>query len=631
LPLAITAIAWQPMVLLPGAGVDPSWQAGLEMAVHGGITFGNHLIFTYGPLGFLSVPQLWYAHLGELAFAYTVLIRLALAIALFLAARQSFGAIGAFVIAAIVASVDVQLTEMVAFLIVAVAALDRGLRGRRALALAAASGAFAGVEFLNKVSIGISLAAMTAVLVLSLSGRRERYAGAAVAGFAVALVLGWAVTGQSFGALGDYFVNSARIVSGYAAAMGMADPSFAWAHASAFLGLALGLWGAWQMTATGTRRQRLGIAGLWLAFWFFAFKEGFVREDVLHVVWFFEGLLGGFVAFRWRRGQRAAGLVGTGALLALALAAQGVTFGTDFDPPSHIKAAFDDLRSVVDEGRSKAFRVAGRAAIIATEPIDPQSLALLGGHTVAVFPQEIALAWAYRLDWDPLPVEQSYSAYTTSLDGLDAADLASRRAPERIILDPPHTELDGRLPAFDEGQTSRAILCRYRSLRATAGFDVLGLGPDRCSPPEPLATMHADWGQTVSVPAPPRGDSLVSVRIGGIGIGGFERITALLYKPDERFVSLNGAIARRLVTGTAADGLPLSASRGVDLPAPFNFARGARTIAVLRAGQGPTGGKPITYSFFVQSVTPAGRGAADRPAGGSRRGSDGARATRTSR
>jgi hypothetical protein len=608
-PLAITAIAWQPMVLLPGAGVDPSWQAGLEMAVHSGITFGNHMIFTYGPLGFLNVPQLWYAHLGELAFAYLVLIRLALAIALFAAARESFGAVAAFVIAAIVASVDGELVEMVVFLIVAVAAVDRAVWGRRAVALVTASGAFAGIELLVKVSTGISLAAMTVVLVATLPGsraRRGRYVGAAVAGFAVALVAGWGATGQSFAALGDYFVNSARIVSGYAGAMGIADPSLAWGHAAAFLGLALGLWGAWQMTATGTRRRRVGIVVLWLVFWFFAFKEGFVRQDALHTTWFFEGLLGGFVALRWRAAQRPAALIGIGALLALALAAQGVTFGTDFAPTSHVKAAFDDLRSVVDEGRSNAFRVAGRAAIMATETIDPQSLALLRGHTVAVFPQEIALAWAYGLNWDPLPVEQSYSAYTSSLDELDVADLASRRAPERIIVDPPHNELDGRLPAFDEAQTSRAILCRYRSLRATAGFDVLALGADRCSAPAPLATVHADWGQAVSVPPPPNGHSLVSVRIGGVGIGGLERITALFYKPAERFVSLNGATLRRLVTATAADGLPLRASPGVDEPAPFNFAPGARTIAVSRTGQGPTGGKPITYSFFFQSVSPAG-------------------------
>ena len=43
------------------------------MAHHFGITFGNHLIFTYGPLGFLSVPTLWYSDTGTIAVLYTLL------------------------------------------------------------------------------------------------------------------------------------------------------------------------------------------------------------------------------------------------------------------------------------------------------------------------------------------------------------------------------------------------------------------------------------------------------------------------------------------------------------------------------------------------------------------------------
>jgi hypothetical protein len=91
----------------------------------------------------------------------------------------------------------------------------------------------------------------------------------------------------------------------------------------------------------------------------------------------------------------------------------------------------------------------------------------------------------------------------------------------------------------------------------------------------------------------------VYVRINGVGIGGLERLRAFLFKPSERFIVLNG-FEFRLVAGTAADGLPLQASRGMDYPSPFNMAVGAKTIAVRKAGQGPTGGKPITFAFYVQ-------------------------------
>ncbi len=73
-----------------------------------------------------------------------------------------------------------------------------------------------------------------------------------------------------------------------------------------------------------------------------------------------------------------------------------------------------------------------------------------------------------------------------------------------------------RLQGFDEGQTTRAILCRYAELRTTERFQVLGVRPDRCGTPVLLATVHAPWGKSVGVPAPPNDHSFVFVRIGGV-------------------------------------------------------------------------------------------------------------------
>ncbi len=97
-PLAIVLASWRALPLEPRPGLDNSWHAGLHMALQGGITFGSHLIFTYGPLGFLSVPTLWYTDTGVIAVVYTVLLRIALAAALFAAARRSYGTgVGAIV------------------------------------------------------------------------------------------------------------------------------------------------------------------------------------------------------------------------------------------------------------------------------------------------------------------------------------------------------------------------------------------------------------------------------------------------------------------------------------------------------------------------------------------------------
>ena len=64
----------------------------------------------------------------------------------------------------------------------------------------------------------------------------------------------------------------------------------------------------------------------------------------------------------------------------------------------------------------------------------PAQLAALRGHSVAVEPWEVAAAWAYGLDWLPLPVFQNYTAYTARLDRLNSEAIEDpARGPERIL------------------------------------------------------------------------------------------------------------------------------------------------------------------------------------------------------
>jgi hypothetical protein len=84
-------------------------------------------------------------------------------------------------------------------------------------------------------------------------------------------------------------------------------------------------------------------------------------------------------------------------------------------------------------------------------------------------------------------------------------------------------------------------------------------------------------------------------------------VIALLYKPPTRRVALDHR-SNRLVEGTAADGLVMRAAPGVDFSAPFNIAANSSTIAVGKTGQGSGGGRPITYSFFAQTILAGPRG-----------------------
>lgn len=579
--------------------MDPSWSAALSMAVHFGVTFGNHLDFTYGPLGFLDQNQLWYGDTGQLAFVYLLLVRMTLAIAIYAGARRSYGTIAGFLIAVLVVAL-VEDVVAIAFLIAAVYVIQAPPRPRAALLLLGAGGALAAFELLIKVSDGGQLALMVVVLTAALEGSRVRHASAAVLGFVVVLLAGWALAGQDLGALPAYLHNSARIVSGYSSAMVIDEPSIRWEYTAALLTFLFGLAGAWYATAAEPARRRAGVLALWVVFAYFEFKEGFQRHDIPHGAVYFDAVFAGFLAFRFRVGRRLVGIGLLSALLVFALAARDLTVSSSIDPGGNIEMAFSQFRQVFDARERHRIMLEGQESIFIEADLDSKALSLLRGKTVHVAPYETALVWAYGLRWRPLPVFQSYAAYTTGLDQLNANTVNSSRAPQRILLSA-GPGIDGRFQPFDEPLTERSILCRYQELYVDRGWDVLGVAPDRCGQPVLISTVRAAWGQQVSVPAPPNNRTLIIARLSGVQVGGLERLTASLYKARLRFVSLNG-VSHRLIPGTANDGLVLRAPADIDFAPPFEVAPNASSIAVTLEGSQP-GGHPITYAFYEVPVS----------------------------
>jgi hypothetical protein len=606
-PLALALLTWQALALEPSGadGLDSSWQAALQMASHYGVAFGPHFAFTFGPLGFLDVPTLWYDTTGTVAFLFAAAVRVALCAALYAGARRTFGPLLAALLTFLVASAsptsiaaDPTSLETVVFLIAAVFVVDRMEDGRRLRLAIAVAGAFAGLELLAKLSAGIELTGLALVMALAARGDRRRHLAVFAGSLAVALLAGWELSGQSLGALPEYLRNSEQIVSGYSAAMATDQAGLGWEYAAAWAALALGLAAAIQMGAGPQARRRYGLVALWIVFWFLEFKEGFVRHDADHAPIFFVAVMGGFLAFAWRR--RAVALALLAALFVIALSAIPVSLGGILRPGPDLVAAADELADVLSPARSAALTAAGRAEVRTVYPLEAAMLALLRSQTVDVEPYEADVAWAYDLRWRPLPVFQSYTAYTSALDALNAGALASAGAPARILrnLEP---GIDYRYQPFDDPETTRAILCRYVQLEASATWQVLGRAADRCSKPRLIERLHAGWNQPVAVPAPPTPSGLVFVAIEGVQVGGLDSVAAVFQKPAQRIIELDGS-PYRLIEGTAGDGLLLRTSPGVDYPSPWNLAPQARTIAVTEGAARPAGGRPITFSFYSERV-----------------------------
>jgi hypothetical protein len=108
----LLAIAsWNVVFLLPFGGLDSGWQYGLYAAAHHGKHFGTEIVFTYGPLGFLSYPMLWYGDLASLAFVYQSALHILLCVTIVYALRAQLGVIVAalvgFVVVVLSSSADV--------------------------------------------------------------------------------------------------------------------------------------------------------------------------------------------------------------------------------------------------------------------------------------------------------------------------------------------------------------------------------------------------------------------------------------------------------------------------------------------------------------------------------------------
>jgi hypothetical protein len=585
--------------------IDLSWQAGLQMALTHHLAFGTDIAYTYGPLGFLNVAAsgqsfMWFGGLSVVAFIYTVAARFALCLAIFTGTRRTYGASIGFLVALAVLKVG-QFVDFPVLLIALIWALANLPKPRTTLAFSMAGGAVSAIELLEKISIGIACGAMVALFVMSLPADRRRNAAIAVSTFAVALVSAWLISDQPLNALPGYLHSAEQIAGGYTAAMQL--PSAGWLRAAALLTAIAGVWGAWGTFDGERTRQRAGAILIWLCFCFAAFKEGFVRADSGHVPLYFAATLNGMFAFRWKAELRGIALLVAAMIACFYMAGGGnqTPLGV-FRLPRSTRVAFEDGWDVLDGPKRARIIAENRLDIIHDVQVPRSTLALLRGHSVDVYPDDAVIAWAYRLNWRPLPVFQSYVAYTPWLDSLDASYVASNRAPSRILVQAGTTSIDGRVLSFDEPRTTVAIFCHYRLLGATQTYAVLGRSVSRCGTETLLKTVRAGWRQSVAVPPPPTKNSLVLVRISGIQVGGPESITSLLWEPAPRWIRLNDGTAVWVVEANADEGLPLLVSPKLDLPEPFSFVPEATSIAVYKNGVNTTAGQPITYSFYSLAI-----------------------------
>jgi hypothetical protein len=609
---AIAILSW-PLADGPArTGVDPSWEAGLHLAIENGIRFGPELVFTYGPLGFLAWAWPWFGPTSFLAYVFTATIHLALCAVIFLGARRVLPFWPAVVVGYLGVRAVMVLQPFEGLLVI-VFAICVGLLLRRRdplpTWLIALGGLATAFGLLGKLNTGVFITAIVVVTVLATTRRRARGLLVLVASAGGASLVLWLAGNGRLEDIGAYILGVYEIVSGYS--QGMSAPG---RPVVMVLYLALVLLVARIAAVEASDRplaSRIGLAAIGLIMAFAFFKVGFVRSNLEFMM---AAVVVALFAVSSGRTRRAYFLTAFGAVLVASIATVRVSSPILASPLAVARALAVETRVAVVPWAWPAAEARTREQLRSRYAVEPAILDALRGHTVSVDPWEAAVLEAYpELRWRPLPVFQSYSAYTPTLDELNASVLRGPDAPERIlrravevspagVVQP--VTIEGRDRWFEAPAAMLETFCRYDEVAATTRWEVLGRTGRHCGASEPLATVVAAAGETVAVPQDPRPDRFVVARVSGVDDRLVDRLITSAYASPQWYATLDGTDRVRLVPGTAGDGLLLAVPSSTVRSPGFGFDRRTRSIAIAPVNALVAPG-PLTYEFLsIPLVSP---------------------------
>ena len=507
--IRIVLALWLAMAAIPGApgpsgaGLE-SWVLGLSMAHAQGLAHGKDIIWTYGPMGFLSLPDpasgsmalvLLY-QLGLYLLWAGALVRLALSL------RNQAPTLSVFLIGA-VAILEPTLAadhlELAFFTIAALTLLETGRWRLLEMELLAFLSA---VGLMVKVSLGIQFAIVfTCLLAAAFRNWRPKAHWIATAGslpvFTFALYWIFAGSPASFFL---YLRNAGYIAAGYSDSMSYPGPL--WQPVAALISMAL-LFLALPLLASRVRELSAAFAPA-AATAFFIFKSAMVRQDA-HAASFFVKLILASLFFlvtvetpRYRRA-----LIG----LQISWLVLSYVWISSIWPETAVlmrqrllgrQAAASAIAFLHWPDTWRSTQLSSETVLSASR-LDSAFTDVIRDGSVDALPWDVGQVKANHWTWHPRPVFQSYAAYTPALDRIDAAHHESPKAADFLIIS--WADIDGRHPFFEDPLSWRALLKHYRS-GITDGITLLmrHVPTERFENPEPLASSVTRWNETVPVP-----------------------------------------------------------------------------------------------------------------------------------
>lgn len=417
--------------------LDSSWRQALAYFFHRGYPFGEGVVFTYGPLGFLlgntfTGLYLWAYIAFQTAFA-------AIVATMIVTTGRPFRGLPRFCYFAFFILWGVSYSDALHMIVIAFSGWI--MIGRlsekenpRELLFGAFLAFLAVIKFTNLLFTGF----VVLVVIIYAWVRHDRgTAGRLLAAYGGGFLALWVTCGQSLLALPSYAINSLSVSSGYQAAMGIPTPEGQLATALiVFAGIAAYV--LWHFITQPDRIRSFAQLLILAAFLFLNWKHGFVRADG-HMLGFFFCALVPAVAFPvlFRERVKSPVVPRIALLVVMFFSFKGMhgTFTTTIEYAANI-ANDDLLKTIKGLGDWKRFRgdIHGAVDDWHRRGKLKKTQALVGEATMDVLGFEQAIALFNDFNYTPRPVFQSYTVYTPRLAKLNADFIVSENAPEFMLL-----------------------------------------------------------------------------------------------------------------------------------------------------------------------------------------------------
>ena len=566
---AVTAAIFVSLVLLtlptvaPDLGIDPSWCAVLNWAHERGAQFGKDIVFTYGPLGYLTAPYCLAQPAGTVVLV-NALLCFQVAVGLCLAAWRlgpiwRWSLLALFVLES--ANIETRVDMVFEIGVFCWGFLCLVESGRRQRICAASLVLLAGFAALTKMS-HLFMASFTicAVAIHVGVGADRRLGVRMLLGFAGIIGIGWLACGQALSNLGTFVLNGFLISREYDQAASLEGlPMLRWE------GFLLGIVAlATILLSTGAglhslnRRQRLrGIIALaWVAgLLFLVWKHSMVRLDRYHIVELLvfipvvtlslEALrdLPTKLHYTGRAMALVCCVVSVGTLESAFLPSLSDSFRQPFRQFAyHLGWLFSSARN--------RQRLEPDLAALRSEAQLPALRRLIGTNTVDVFGSLQAYAMLNGLNYRPRPVFQSYAAYTPVLAQLNEGFFLGDDAPEFVLfqLSAPYHQFR----ALDDGPALRGLLVNYGSVGTEGPFVLLKHRSSAMARLTLIQEGTTSAGKVIDLSQFPDANLWLDLEVEPTIAG---RVVSFLYRPPAMRLAVWGqsaGIAKRLARRRAA-------------------------------------------------------------------------------